>query len=532
MPSDFDPLSERFWFSAEGRRLAGALFPPFLLRRRWFAGKARGLEEAWVADAFRLGLREGGLRLLLLQVRFAAGETALFSLPVRWLDGPLPTGFAEGDRIGALSPSSPWSLWEATGDPLFARALLSILAEEQERLGPQGILRGKRGPLLAGLRASGALPADSRLLGREQSNSSLLFGERLFFKLYRKLEGGPNPDVEVHERLSGLLGFPHVPRYAGRLDYEPQNGAPILLGLLTEQVSHRSDAWTLAQGAVGRLLQQPGGASPDEEPSEPSWELLGRRTAEFHLAMAQPTDDPAFRPEPLPAEAIPLLFDEALGLLRRSFGMPDGPPKAPRDALEMRLTRLFLFVEERFRGILRLPIELQKIRIHGDYHLGQVLATEGGDFVLIDFEGEPERSLAERRRKTIALRDVAGMARSFHYAALAPIFLSGDAAEERLRRLSVAEDWRRRATREFLDGYFAAAGAAPFLPPTVSGRRALLDFFALEKAVYEVGYERNNRPGWMEIPLRGIEELLENSRGSEENDAHEGRRNRSDDRYD
>ncbi|WP_018291722.1 hypothetical protein [Verrucomicrobium sp. 3C] len=516
MRSDSDPLTERFWFSAEGRRLAEQLLPPFLLRRRWFAGKARALEEVWVADAFRLGPREAGLRLLLLQVRFAAGETALFSLPVRMAGDLSPTGLVDGDRIGPLSASSPQSLWEATGDPLFGRTLLDLLAEEKELLGPQGILRGKRGPLLAELDASGELPKDSRLLGREQSNSSLLFGSRLFFKLYRKLEGGPNPDAEVHEHLSGVLGFPHAPRYGGRLDYVPQNRPPILLGLLTEAVPHRSDAWTLALAAASEWMQQSGELHPEEDASRPSWELLGRRTAEFHLAMARPTDDPAFGPEPLSEEETPLFFDGALGLLRRSFGMPHGPPEVPLSVEEEHLAKLFPRIEARFRAILRLPADHVKIRIHGDYHLGQVLTTED-DFVLIDFEGEPERSLAERRRKNLALRDVAGIVRSFHYAALAPIFLQGETGEKRSRRLAAANGWRRWATRRFLEGYFVAAGKAPFLPTTPAGRGTLLDFFVLEKAVYEVGYERNNRPAWVEIPLRGVEELLEGSRQSEEN---------------
>lgn len=516
MSSDPDPLAEKFWFSPAGGRLAANLFPSFLLGRRWFAGKARGLEEVWVADAFRLGRREEGLRLLLLQARFAAGETALFSLPVRMAGDHPPAGLAEGDRIGPLSPASPRCLWEATGDPLFGQALLDLLAEEKEVLGPQGLLRGRRGPLLAELGASGDLPKDCRLLGREQSNSSLLFGSRLFLKLYRKLEGGPNPDAEVHERLSGVLGFPHVPRYGGRLDYEPQSGAPILLGLLTEAVPHRSDAWTLALAEATGSLDSSGAPPSLPDSSRPSWELLGRRTAEFHLAMAGSTDDPAFAPEPLATEEIPLFFAEALELLRRSFGMPHGPPAVPSSPEEERLAYLFPRIESRFRSILDLPADLVKIRIHGDYHLGQVLATED-DFVLIDFEGEPERSLAERRRKALALRDVAGMVRSFHYAALAPVFLPGDAGEERGRRLAAADGWRRRATRRFLEGYFAAAGPAPFLPATPAGCRTLLEFFVLEKAVYEVGYERNNRPAWEEIPLRGVEELLESGRSSEEN---------------
>ncbi|MGD9895915.1 MAG: hypothetical protein AB7T14_02390 [Candidatus Methylacidiphilaceae bacterium] len=516
MDADADPVAERFWFSPEGHRLVAALFPPFLLRRRWFAGKARGLEEVWVTDAFCLGTRAAGLRLLLLQARFAAGETALFCLPVRLTGDALPSGLVEADRIGPLSPSSPQNLWEATGDPLFANALLKLLVEEGEVLGPQGVLRGKRGPLLTEFRASSSRPGGSRLLGREQSNSSLLFGDRLFLKLYRKLEGGLNPDVEIHERLSGILGFPHVPRYGGRLDYAPQNGAPVLLGLLTEAVPHRCDAWELALAEVDGLLAQAERPLPGAIASRPSWELLGKRTAEFHLAMAGPPDDPVFRPEPLSREEIPLLFEEALGLLRRSFGMPNGPPKAPRGEEEARLSGLFPQIESYFRRALRLQEGVQKIRIHGDYHLGQVLATES-DFVLIDFEGEPERSLAERRRKTIALRDVAGMVRSFHYAALAPILLGNNAEAHRIDRLAISHSWRQETTRRFLDAYFATAGAAPFLPATPAARGALLDFFVLEKAVYEVGYERNNRPGWIEIPLRGVEELLETVHEEEEN---------------
>ncbi|WP_142525812.1 maltokinase N-terminal cap-like domain-containing protein [Methylacidimicrobium cyclopophantes] len=522
MPPDFDPLAERFWFSAEGLRRIGTLLPPFLLRRRWFAGKAHGLEEVQVADAFCLGPREAGLRLLLLRVRFATGETALFTLPLRLTRGAPPAAVEESDRIGPLSPSSPQILWEATGDPLFARALLELLAEERELLGPLGILRGRSAPFLAEFRASGVLPEETRLVGREQSNSALLFGNRLFFKLYRKVEGGPNPDVEVHERLSGLLGFPHVPRYAGRLDYDPQNGPSTLLGLLTAAVPHRSDAWTLALAEVDGLLRQ-AEKEPvtDYDPSgaavpRPDWELLGKRTAEFHLAMASVPEDPAFRPEPLGEQETLLLSEEASVLLRRSFGIQNGSKEPPSGEEGQRLAVLFPRLESAFRRLSMVRPTLHKIRIHGDYHLGQVLVTDD-DFVLIDFEGEPERPLAERRRKAIALRDVAGMVRSFHYAALAPIFLSVPANPHRMDRQKVADRWRHQATQSFLDGYYRTAGNAPFLPRGEEARRALLEFFLLEKAVYEVGYERNNRPAWIEIPLRGIEELLATGRKSEEN---------------
>jgi maltose alpha-D-glucosyltransferase/alpha-amylase len=242
--------------------------------------------------------------------------------------------------------------------------------------------------------------------------------------------------------------------------------------------------------------------------------LLGQRTAELHLALSSETDDAAFAAEPFTAEfqsallrSVEQLTHRTMGLLRARMSEIPAEYKWQAAGLAERENE----VGERFRSALAGPIDALRIRIHGDYHLGQVLYT-GSDFVIIDFEGEPARPLAERRLKQSPLQDVAGMLRSFHYAAFAPILTPAQGQifpQTRVTSLSMwAEEWSRRASGRFLDRYYETSRGAAYLPSEARERTRLLEMYLLAKAIYELGYELNNRPSWVAIPLEGIARLL------------------------
>jgi maltose alpha-D-glucosyltransferase/alpha-amylase len=242
--------------------------------------------------------------------------------------------------------------------------------------------------------------------------------------------------------------------------------------------------------------------------------LLGKRTAELHLALSSGGDDPAFAAEPftigfqnsLEASFVELA-DQTLRLLRGRLASVPAEYRQKAAEIGARERRII----DRFRTALAEPMEAMRTRIHGDYHLGQVLYT-GSDFVIIDFEGEPARPLAERRVKQSPLQDVAGMLRSFQYAAFAPLFAPPTGASvspSRIAKMSSwAETWSRCAANRFLGQYYETSGGAPYLPTDSRARARLLETYLLAKAIYELGYELNNRPTWVGLPLEGISALL------------------------
>jgi maltose alpha-D-glucosyltransferase/alpha-amylase len=329
-----------------------------------------------------------------------------------------------------------------------------------------------------------------RLSGAEQSNSSLICEERLILKLYRRIQMGMNPDLEISEFLTEV-GFPSVAPVAGGLSYRRQKDEVATLGMLQAFVQSDGDAW---EHALREL--EFGGASAARSYA-PFASLLGQRTAEMHRALATDVGNTAFTPEPTTPEYAASAVTEIGALAADALGMLRG--QLPRlDAEDQRLGEEVVAGEERLLRRLddlrEHPISAHRIRCHGDYHLGQVLFS-GGDFVIVDFEGEPARPLAERRSKRWAMKDVSGMVRSFAYAATSADRVTG-------------ARWERAATGAFLASYWAAAGEAPFVPSTGEERDLLMDAMLVEKALYELRYELNNRPDWVGIPLRGLHALL------------------------
>ena len=376
-------------------------------------------------------------------------------------------------------------------------------------------------------------PLASRLSAAEQSNTNFLFGDKLLMKLFRRLEPGLNPDVEIGRFLTEVAAFPRVAPYLGALTLHPQTGEPTTVALLQGLVVNEGDGWSWTLAELARFFESVAAApAPTDESRSASFlaqtpvsrqlaehaalylqsaALLGQRTAELHLALATPTDDPAFAAEPftpadLQADArrIDAQINSTLDALKLKIATLKD--LVADDAATVLTRRIQLFAAA--HAITDKPISSSRIRIHGDYHLGQILNAKG-DFVILDFEGEPARTLEQRRRKQSPLKDVAGMLRSFSYAAFSALdlYLQRHPQPDPTRVASLeswARLWQNTVSSEFLRAYRATLKANPNLLPPPAEAQALLNAYLLEKALYELLYELNNRPTWVRIPLAGI----------------------------
>ncbi|HVB34161.1 MAG TPA: putative maltokinase [Patescibacteria group bacterium] len=519
--------------------------PGFLSEQRWFGGKTRVIQNVKIADFIPVPLEGAAACILLARVIYEEGVAETYAVPL--LESPLESlperprgGTDERPKLLVPAEGGERVLTDALWDPGLLAKLLEALASASHLSGARGEMVGLPTPALETLRRAAGTRLEPALLKAEQSNTSILYGRCFVLKFFRHVEEGLNPDFEMGEFLSVRAGFPCVPATAGCFEYRRPGAQPATMGILQAYVANRGDAWrrTLAalDGFYGRVESSGPAELPGERPGRglvaqarrPSeaaalWlgeyreaaYKLGRRTGELHLALSSDTNDPEFRPEPFSpdeqrevSESMIRLAEQALGMLgRRAAELPAALGGKIRAALAAEgeiLGRFELLRERRLTGL--------RTRIHGDLHLGQILDT-GDDFVFIDFEGEPARSLAERRAKHSPVRDVAGMLRSFHYAAYAALFgRVGDAgaADPRFAALSgFADGWRRWASVEFLRGYLEAAEGAAFLPTGTGELEFFLNLWLLDKAMYELKYELNHRPGWVAIPLEGICDLAE-----------------------
>jgi maltose alpha-D-glucosyltransferase/alpha-amylase len=413
----------------------------------------------------------------------------------------------------------------------------------------QRIFRGMHGEVTASAtRAFRPMLGDTALgdleatvMRAEQSNTSVMYGHTFILKLFRRSVPGLNPDLEIGRYLTEKRAFPHIPAVAGALEYRRGSDEPVTLAILQGFVANEGDAWSYTldllsqyyervqvQGADARAAPLPAAAPlalVDEEMPTVAYELiqhylesarlLGQRTAELHLALAAEQSDPAFAPEAFTSMYQRSLYQTMRSQVGRVFqtlnrgfaGLPEAAQADARKVLEME-SQLF----GRFQSVMQARFSAMRTRCHGDYHLGQVLYT-GNDFMIIDFEGEPAKSLAERRRKRSPLLDVAGMLRSFHYAAYTALFneidngtIRPDAQPEMERW---ADFWYVWVSATFLKAYLDTSGDAVFMPKSRDETRVLLNAYQLDKAVYELGYEMNNRPTWVRIPLWGILQMME-----------------------
>jgi trehalose synthase-fused probable maltokinase len=443
----------------------------WLVERRWFGSKAREVSHVAVIDMPLLDAEPPPLRIALVEVSFGTGTHEIYQVPVAVDSGELP----EEARIAATDDGE--------------HAVYDLLAERRDPKRLLGLIDAGGQVASADGRVvfewiAGAPPvpegAEARPISSEQSNSSVVFGENAILKVYRRVEAGVNPELELL-RFLGARGFPHVPRLLGWYEYEGRP-ADATLGIVQEFVPDGRDGWELVLD----------GLAGDPDSLLESLRALGRTVGAMHTALGSDPTDPTFAPEERGNESL-ALFTASLdeGIERAFLDLPEDERLEP-------IAHRGEELRDQLRGLAGIGGAGMAIRVHGDLHLGQALLSDRG-WTILDFEGEPARPLPERRTKASPLRDVAGLLRSLAYAPLAARLKRGAAPPD---------DWELRARQDFLDGYLDAIDPT-LLPATRREVDQLLAIYELEKAVYELNYELNNRPDWVGIPVAGITRLLE-----------------------
>ena len=504
------------------------ILPNYIRSCRWFGAKARTVREVRVSEQIPISADNEAARFWFVEVHYTDGTPETYTLPVQITSGEAAHAVernAPHAVIARFNGAKDAILFDAVWDPQFREKLFRLMQDRHRTRGKLGELIGAgTDSLTQNIRS--ALPT-SEVLGVEQSNSSMLFENKFFLKLYRKLEDGVNPDVEVTRFLTDRVGFQNVPAFGGSIEYRraPKN-EPTVVCLLQNAVVAECDAWTLTLDSVGRYYERVLGRKGDLQdqgaPPGPLMDeliggiypekakLIGQRTGELHRALASTTDDRAFAPEPFSAMAQRSVYQNMRASLRKAFTLlqkrlPDLPDAFREEAEQVLASEKQILAQEKL--LLERRSGAAKIRIHGDYHLGQVLYT-GKDFIILDFEGEPARALGDRKLKRSALRDVAGMMRSFQYAAYSALWQPAMRSEDVPFLEHWADLWYRQMSSVFLQSYLATTAGAIFVPQNEEDLQVLLEAYLLDKAVYEIGYELNNRPDWVVIPIRGIKHIL------------------------
>jgi maltose alpha-D-glucosyltransferase/alpha-amylase len=529
------------WGSLTGGRgretLLGQALPDFLPRQRWYGDKARRMARIEVAGQGLLRHPGGGAQWLLSAYRTEfsdGGEPRTYFLPLalEWENADSDPLAAHGGHVVAKVRRGPHVgvVYDATQDPDLARVLTKAILDGGSLDGDGG-RRITFTPTAAGKEVPLDMTAEAGRLGKEQSNTSLYVGETLILKVFRRLETGIHPEVEIGRFLTDVAGFKNIPPLYGYAELEMPDGGTSALAVLQGFVRNQGDGWQYTLDYLDRFLEEAELKTPEQIAAEAEGEegrlhgyyiatarVLGQRVAEMHRAFALKTGDPAFDPEPVEAADLDLwrgrlrtqakAAKAALKVARARLDGDGGGPDGERAAEIDAVLDTWPAVKEHIDALLSAPVEALKTRQHGDLHLGQVMVVKD-DWFLLDFEGEPVKSLEERRRKVSPLRDVAGILRSFNYAAWAALFKRGAYSPDLLARLVPwAEDWEQQARQAFLDGYTQTIGDCRVVPADPADARRLIDAFTLEKALYEIAYEADNRPDWLRIPLQGMRRVL------------------------
>ena len=515
------------------------VLPDYLQRRRWFGGKAKSIQSVSISNQIPLKNETTNAIILFLEVKYSGETPDLYTLPISYAKQ------VEGGKILEHHPEAVVAHLRVNGE----EGILydSLYSEEFRELLLSMMLTGKRvkaenGTLVAtsGKRKremeSGDLKSD--VLSVEQSNSAILYDEEYFLKLYRQIEQGINPDPELIRHLTENTDFDHVPPFAGSLEFRKPGAEPYVLSLLQDYVPNEGDAWTITVDTVGRFFERILSRQFEEEesklPSVPLTDvefddvpsllqdligspfldnvaLLGRRTGEMHLALAS-SRKKDFKPEPFSKLYQRSLYQALRSKALRELQFVERNKNVLDDNIRMSVRKILgrqSEILEQYKQVSDRKINASKIRIHGDYHLGQVLYT-GKDYMIIDFEGEPSRAPSERRIKYSCFRDVAGMIRSFHYAAYSALFHHATVRPEDKEELQEwMHPWQNYVSGIYLTSYLHTVDDANFIPEDPGGIQTLLNAFLLDKAVYELGYELNNRPEWAVIPIDGIITVLD-----------------------
>ncbi len=521
---------ERLFFNYnEVRVFERKILQPFMKKCRWFGGKAKVISKMSIHKVIPLKVEGETHFLTIIEVDYVQRLPEFYFLPMCFV--PTETIF---DRIEytAQSVVSRAEIQGVSGfildssyDKTFRDFLFTGMDRKLRVKEDEGTLEFNSS-VYAKLNSE---KVESKILKADQSNTAIIYNDQYFFKFYRKIENEINPDLEIVRFLSENTSFRNAPKYAGSIEYRDNEGKVTVFGLLQEKVENQGDSWVMTIDSVGRFYERvmakakkeklPKLVNRDAIKFEEAPELiqefigrgfyervvrLGQRTAEMHLALASDSVTPAFAPEYFSANYQRSLYSSLRKLLRDRFKLLEQSlPKLNNETqkLAQEVLKMEDDILECFSQIYQTRISAIKTRIHGDYHLGQVLFT-GKDFIIIDFEGEPGFSFSERRLKKNPLKDVAGMMRSFHYAAFGKILLNENYREKDLEFLEQwAEQWQHYVSRFYLGAYLEKMGMEKSLSDE---DEVLIRTYLLEKAVYELGYELNGRPDWVNVPLRGI----------------------------
>jgi maltose alpha-D-glucosyltransferase/alpha-amylase len=546
---------EQTWtelFESPGDAKLEETLPAFLVQRRWFGGKAKTIKTVTLRDVVPLAYGESKAFLTLVAVDYVEGQEDTYVLPLAHAAGEEAAQVQQEKPHTVVakftSPEGDGLLYDALSDPGFCDAILRSISRNRVLNTARGsIITAEKFGHFAEARGPEEVDLPVTISRAEQSNSSVHYGGRLILKVFRRVEEGTNPDLEIGRYLTDSAHLEHTAQVVGAIEFRrKRRSEPMTLAILQAFVPNEGDAWQYTLDrlssfyeraiAVGEEISQLGTSETASffdlaavETTARAQELLdtyletarllARRTAEMHLALAAGVE-PSFRPEPYTPLYQRGVYQSLRNLVGQTFqqlrSRQNDIPKADRK-LSRRLLDMEAKIYKRILPIKDKKMSALRTRCHGDYHLGQVLYT-GKDFVIIDFEGEPTRSITERRIKRSPLRDVAGMVRSFHYAAHSALYGQGQRGVQspgviRPEDIPTLEPWARFwhtwVGATFVRAYREAAGDAPFMPSDYEEFKILLNGFLMEKAIYELGYELNHRPDWVKIPMLGLLDLLD-----------------------
>ncbi len=535
---------ESLFGKKENRFILEAILLDYIQGQRWFRGKAR---EAWIAeiqDIITMHFDDATAYFTLLHVEYSEGEDETYVIPLMTAPANREAKIKEKHPLAIIAwlkqrgKTGGDILYDAMVDRDFDNFLISAIKRRRIFKGISGEISASPTAFLRLTSIAGVKDIEPDMLKAEQSNTSIVYGYRFILKLFRKPEEGINPEVEIGRFLTENTPLMNIAKVAGSLEYQSGHKKPVSLAILQSYVSNEGDAWQYTLDTLQRyfelVLAHPTVQAPpvpqkpllslQKEPPSlardtigtyiTSAQILGQRTAELHIALASGVENADFAPEPYTLTYQTSLYQSFRGFAIRTLellrGRLDNLPKELQKDARAVLDREKTIID-RYNLVRRGKISASRIRCHGDYHLGQVLYT-GKDFVITDFEGEPARSLSERRLKRSPLRDVAGMIRSFHYVAYTALIkqaTSHHKPEDTLLLKYWAQFWYVWVSVVFLNTYLDIIKKTGLLPEDSEQLKILLDAFLLDKALYEVGYELNNRPDWVNIPLQGIIQMLE-----------------------
>jgi maltose alpha-D-glucosyltransferase/alpha-amylase len=499
-------------------QLEQSILPRYIESQRWYASKGESIQRAKLAAHV---LWEAGGRSWMLTLLDVEGPTEpaeyFIPLALAWEDAD-DERIREEERARALAPmtiakvrqqANVGVIADAFADEFFCRAMLEGIGAGRDVPAGGGTLRFKASRHFSEIAGDNPAALPVGRPAAQSSNTIVTLGERLFLKGYRRLRVGVNAEIEVGRFLTEVAGFGNCAPLAGTLEYVGADGELTALAILQGYVSNQGDGWTYTLDVLERFLEQTRTATePPPKDAHGAYlslvHTLGVRTGELHRALATRTTDPAFDPEPTQeadfevwTKRVRAEAEETLALLERHRPQMPSPARDEAQLLIEQRDDLFTRIDD----LAASRDHMLKIRHHGDYHLGQVLIAKN-DFIITDFEGEPGRTLAERRAKGSPLRDVAGMLRSFDYARWTALRRASQAQRATDMQVRLLRQWEIDTRREFLSAYESATRGSG-LYADFGAARGLLALFELEKALYEIRYELGNRPGWVSIPLQG-----------------------------